>query len=100
VSTDIARMAWLMKAKRAADEASEALRLMIEHDLAITVPDSPDMNALHVIADGGLFSAREYLRSAHAMPDVQDVDSETFVRLKVGICGKLRGAPRSEVGRG
>jgi hypothetical protein len=83
------RMAWLMKAKRAADEASEALRLMIEHDLAITVPDSPDMAALYVIVDGGLFSAGEYLRSAVLKPGVGQVDSDAYVRLKKSIARKV-----------
>jgi hypothetical protein len=83
------RMAWLMKAKRAADEASEALRLMIEHDLAITVPDSPDMAALYVIADGGLFSACRYIGSAKVKPEIGQVDSDAFVRLKKSIARKV-----------
>lgn len=85
------RMALLMRAKRAADEASEALRRMIEHDLAIHVPDSPDLQALREIASGRLEAAASYARSALPAVPVREVDSEAFVRHAADIAKALRG---------
>lgn len=88
-----ARLGYLMKAKRAADEASEALRLMIEHDLSVRVPDGPEMLALREIAAGRMFSAGGYLDSAVPKPRMSAVDSGVGQRLATHIAEKLGDRP-------
>lgn len=80
-----------MRAKRAADEAGEALRRMIDHDLAIHVPDSPDIQALREIVNSRLETAASYMRSALPAVPVREVDSEAFVRHASDIAKALRG---------
>lgn len=72
------RLAQLVRALRAADEGREAIRRMIEHDLALRVPDAPEFTALRVIADDRLAMASDYLTSAHDRPEIDAVDSAIF----------------------
>jgi hypothetical protein len=89
------RMALLLRAQRAAEEAAEALRLMVEHELEGHMPALPDFLALRTIADSRLDVAGEMLSRAVAKPkNIREVDSESFARLGHEVALRVAGRPR------